>query len=443
MTVWQPTNLPQIYINQNCGSEPARDGDGSVNIDVECTAVIASRLAPTFNLLAWPLLCGDAVTVESGLLLKRRCHKNVRYFVLRGPAQISGTRSMNPFSHWANHVRQQYQLGKITLVILILLGLGGIGAITQSLLTVKGQTDYPAPGQMVSVGDHRLHIHCEGHGQPIVLLESGLSGWSQDWALVQPELARTTTVCAYDRAGYAWSDESPTARTGLLAVDDLRTLLHNANLHGRMVVVGHSLGGLLAQMLAQTHPDEVAGLVLIDALQHDQTFSMDPEAHARYSRNMDLLTNSATWLAPLGLTRLTNMPASVVLDKLPLAEQPAARALAMQSKNYRALRTEYLAVDSALDVARKLAPIPAMPIVVLSTNAQSEFPPGWETEYMRQHWIDGQRALARETGSQQVVVAEAGHYLQLERPKLVIDSVLTVLHQVRNASKNPVTQDGN
>jgi hypothetical protein len=111
----------------------------------------------------------------------------------------------------------------------------------------------------------------------------------------------------------------------------------------------------------------------------------------------DLLTGSATWLAPLGLTRLAGMPASVVLDKLPASEQAAARGLAMQSKNYRALYTEYMGIDPALAVARSLPPVPAVPTVVLSTNALSEFPPGWELDYMRQHWIAGQRALARET----------------------------------------------
>jgi pimeloyl-ACP methyl ester carboxylesterase len=325
--------------------------------------------------------------------------------------------------------------GAIGLALLALLGLGAGGAMTQSVLTDQARTQYPPPGKMVTVGDHRLHLNCQGQGEPLVLLESGLSGWSQDWALVQPQLAQHTTVCSYDRAGYAWSDEAPSARTGLLAVEDLRTLLRNANLHGPLVVVGHSWGGMLAQMLAQSHPDEVAGLVLVDALHHDQTASMDPAAHARYSRNMALLTGSATWLAPLGLTRLANMPASVVLDKLPAAEQPAARALAVQSQNYRTLYSEYLGIDPALEVARQLPPVPRVPTIVLSTNALSEFPPGWEREDMRQHWIAGQKLLAKELGAKHVVVPDAGHYLHLERGALVLASVEEVLQQARAAKK--------
>lgn len=327
-----------------------------------------------------------------------------------------------------NHPLRRFVHGAIGLGLLLLLG---AGAITQSLLTQQERAKHPAPGQRVSVGTHHLHLHCQGSGRPLVLLESGLSGWSQDWALVQPALARHTQVCSYDRAGYAWSDEAPQPHTGLAAVQDLRTLLRNASVQGPIVVVGHSWGGMLAQLLAQTHPDEVAGLVLVDALHRDQTASMDPAAHARFDRHMQLLSGSATWLAPFGLTRLAGMPASVVLDKLPASEQAAARGMAMQSKNYRALYTEYLGIDPALEVARSLPSVARMPTIILSTNALSEFPPGWDRDDMRQHWIAGQRALARDTGAKHVVVADAGHYLQLERPELVIASVLEVLKQVQ------------
>lgn len=338
---------------------------------------------------------------------------------------------MKNLKKFNNMGRRRLMGGVVGLGLVALLG---AGALTQSALTSHERTLHAPPGKLVSVGTHRLHLNCQGSGQPLVLLESGLSGWSQDWALVQPELAKLTTVCSYDRAGYAWSDDAPESRTGLLAVQDLRTMLRAAGLQGPMVVVGHSWGGMLAQMLAQTNSEEVAGLVLVDALHHDQTASMDPDVHARYSRNMRFLTGSATWLAPLGLTRLAGMPASVVLDKLPASEQVSARALAMQSKNYRALYTEYMGIDPALAVARSLPPVPAVPTIVLSTHALSEFPPGWELDYMRQHWIAGQRALARETAAKHVVVADAGHYLQLERAELVIASVQEVLQKVRLTS---------
>lgn len=318
--------------------------------------------------------------------------------------------------------------GSIALIVAALLG---TSAAAQAWLTARAQV--PPPGKLVSVGDHRLHLNCQGSGTPVIVLESGLSGWSQDWSRVQPELARQTTVCSYDRAGYAWSDEAPAPRSGMETMEDLRVLLRNAGVPGGpRVLVGHSWGGLLVQLYAQRHPDEVAGLVLVDALQHDMYASMDPDARAGYQRNMALLTGSATWLAPLGLARLANQPASVVLDKLPQSERQRARGFAMQGKNYRALYHEYLSIDAALDAARGLPPLKRMPVIVLSTNDLSEFPPGWERADMRRHWIAGQRLLASETGAEQHIVADgAGHYLHLERPALVLDAIRTVWRQAR------------
>ncbi|MBK6294307.1 MAG: hypothetical protein IPF55_08265 [Rhodoferax sp.] len=95
--------------------------------------------------------------------------------------------------------------------------------------------------------------------------------------------------------------------------------------------------------------------------------------------------------------------------------------MAMQSKNYRALYTEYMGIDPALAVARAAAGL---------CEHQRLFR-RVESDYMRQHWINGQRLLARQTGARHEVVADAGHYLQLERPELVTASVQEVLQDVR------------
>ena len=70
----------------------------------------------------------------------------------------------------------------------------------------------PAPGLMVLVGEHRLHLNCAGQGEPAVVMDAGLGGTSLDWVRVQPELARYTRVCTYDRAGYGWSEPGPLPR---------------------------------------------------------------------------------------------------------------------------------------------------------------------------------------------------------------------------------------
>jgi pimeloyl-ACP methyl ester carboxylesterase len=84
---------------------------------------------------------------------------------------------------------------------------------------------WPAPGHLVSIGEHRLHLHCKGQGGPTLVLEAGMAGWSQDWAFVHDGLAQAGQVCSYDWAGYGWSDAAATPRNGMDAVDDLRRAL--------------------------------------------------------------------------------------------------------------------------------------------------------------------------------------------------------------------------
>ena len=92
--------------------------------------------------------------------------------------------------------------------------LATVGALYQIVGMVLDRAQYPPPGQMVDVGGHRLHVHCIGTGSPTVVLEAAAPGWSLYWSLVQPEVAKVTRVCAYDRAGLGWSERGPLPRTG-------------------------------------------------------------------------------------------------------------------------------------------------------------------------------------------------------------------------------------
>ena len=147
--------------------------------------------------------------------------------------------------------------------LLVILGL--VGASYEVIAAAGDARRYPAPGQLVDVGGYRLHIQCVGAGSPTVVLDAGLSGSSLDWSLVQSELGSTTRVCAYDRAGMGWSDTGPQPRTPRQIADELHTLLTNAGIAEPYVLVGHSLAGKNVRLFTIMHPDQVAGMVLIDA----------------------------------------------------------------------------------------------------------------------------------------------------------------------------------
>jgi pimeloyl-ACP methyl ester carboxylesterase len=132
-------------------------------------------------------------------------------------------------------------------------------------LHASGDQSVPAaPGRLVDVGGRKLHFYCTGQGGPTVILEAGAGSFSIDWALVQPEVAKTTRVCSYDRAGYGWSDPGPKEDTVEQVVHDLETALKNVGEHPPYVLVGQSLGGLFARWYQHEHPDQVVGMVLVD-----------------------------------------------------------------------------------------------------------------------------------------------------------------------------------
>lgn len=121
------------------------------------------------------------------------------------------------------------------------------------------------PGKLYSVGTHRLHLFCKGHGQPAVIFESGLGGIGLEWMEVLDRVATQARACYYDRAGYGWSEPGPLPRTAAREATELLHLIEVAPLRGPVVLVAHSFGGYVAQIFARRHPERIAGLVLVDS----------------------------------------------------------------------------------------------------------------------------------------------------------------------------------
>lgn len=148
-----------------------------------------------------------------------------------------------------------YALGGLVL-------LAGGAAFCQGVAAARDRKKYPAPGRLVDVGGYRLHINCTGvkDGRaPAVILEAAAASWSAFWCLVQPEIARITRVCSYDRAGLGWSDPGPSPRTSQQIADELHRLLTSAAIEPPYILVGHSLGGYHTRLFASRFSEEVAG----------------------------------------------------------------------------------------------------------------------------------------------------------------------------------------
>jgi pimeloyl-ACP methyl ester carboxylesterase len=163
--------------------------------------------------------------------------------------------------------------GGLFLGFAVLVGAIGIAGVRyQASATRRDAARFPAPGRMVDVGGYRLHMQVKGEaaGGPTIVLEAGLDSFSTNWYWVQTALASTMRVVAYDRAGLGWSDDGVPPRDAYRSAADLHTALHQAGISGPYVLAGHSYGGLVVRAFADQYPDEVVGLVLVDASHHDQ-----------------------------------------------------------------------------------------------------------------------------------------------------------------------------
>nr|NGX52302.1 putative aminoacrylate hydrolase RutD [Candidatus Anoxychlamydiales bacterium] len=139
----------------------------------------------------------------------------------------------------------------------------------QKMATIIDDYRYRPIGKLVDVEGYQLHIHSTGEGGPAVVLDAGLSGTSLGWSLVQSEVSKFTQVCSYDRAGYAWSDESLSKRTSKNLAKELHVLLHKANISSPYILVGHSFGGCNMLMFADMYPEETLGIVLVDSVHEE------------------------------------------------------------------------------------------------------------------------------------------------------------------------------
>ena len=246
----------------------------------------------------------------------------------------------------------------------------GLGALVQAVAADRDHQAFPPPGQLVDVGGYHLHLHVLGepHDRPTIILEAGLDSFSTNWYWVQTDLATSTRVVAYDRAGLGWSDVGAGPRDARQSATELHAALHASGTEGPYVLAGHSYGGLVSRMFADLYPDEVVGLVLVDASHPDQWAhipeSLDGKLTATSNR---LLSNFAT----IGFLRMFDLVTPQVATGLPEHEYAVMRAnFALPQAS--AIGADILTVwDSRtraqVDAAR---PLGDLPLAVLSVTEQ-------------------------------------------------------------------------
>lgn len=296
-------------------------------------------------------------------------------------------------NRWLNKLKRFF-MG--LLVFLFVLSITGM--IYQTAASETDKKNFPPPGNLIDVGGFKMHIDCVGEGSPTVILDAMSGGGSPYWGWVQPEIAKETRVCVYDRAGFYWSESDPEPQSLSRTARNLHALLVNANIPGPYVLVGHSIGGLYVRKFAEDYPDQVAGLVLLDA--------GDPEQFKQYP---DLLTEGDGFLRIIPVLRALNHVGASHLffafggemdfSELSEPQKSQVKAFWASTRYYDALAVELRADHGIWTDALELSGLGDLPLIVISRGINLDH-----------EWAKYQNDLTSlSTNSQHITINGANH----------------------------------
>lgn len=346
------------------------------------------------------------------------------------------------------------------IVLGIVIAIVVYGSFYQARSTANDLKAHPAPGRLVNVNGLKYHLHCMGAGSPAVVLEAGLGESSLSWYPVQAEIAKTTRVCAYDRAGLGWSEGADDPMSPEQVAENLHTLLQNAGIEPPFILVGHSRGGLFCRSFYHQFPEEVKGMILVDSV-HDNAAARElPYARWGYFKQKIQIV-IALPLSEIGFIRMMGW-ADADRHPSPLPTDIVAAKTAVQNRTAtaRAVVNEITVMRKSLDPA---TPPPAslgtLPLVVLTSGRRTNI------ELAKREAIDSNRSIenaialaqteqvlqqelaALSSNNRHIIAERSGHFIMYDQPDLVIDAVTGMLKklggnksEVHNTSLHPTPQ---
>ena len=260
----------------------------------------------------------------------------------------------------------RFILGVVGFIVVVIFA----GCAYQTISEWNDARAFPPPGQLIDVGGHKLHLYCIGEGAPTVILDAAFPAQVSNWVWVQPQIAKTTRVCAYDRAGHGWSDLGAEPRDAKQHARELKTLLEKANVPGPFVLVGHSLGGLYVREFADMFPEQVAGMVLLEGTHPDAWKRQNlPEGVGADASQL----NMAPTLARVGIFRAGLFPVPPADPALPPQQRAEEQAYFNSTKYFENLRAVNNSFSAALQQVRETKSLDNKPLAIVVGTASENF----------------------------------------------------------------------
>jgi pimeloyl-ACP methyl ester carboxylesterase len=318
-------------------------------------------------------------------------------------------------------------------LLLLAVVLATVGVLYENISEARDRRFNPMPGQLIDVGSYKMHIYCSGQGTPAVILDSGLGNSYAPWHKVQPQISQFVRVCSYDRAGVGYSDSSPHRRTSKDIAEELHTLLHTAGVPSPVVLVGHSMGGFDVRLYASLYRDEVAGMVLVDASHPEQEQRFPPalkDMDAGWLRELEFME----FTMPFGIPRLLGFCGDDVIIRAAECNFHSGREIVAEWKTFSESAAQTAATGSLGDI----------PLVVLSHDPEGPSDPDLPADQVKptnDAFGQMQDELSHlSTRGTRTIAKNSSHFIQGERPDLVIEAVRNVVDQVRQIQSGPGTR---
>jgi pimeloyl-ACP methyl ester carboxylesterase len=313
-------------------------------------------------------------------------------------------------------------------VIILSISLVIIGFAFERISRFNSNNKYHPDGEYADLGDHKLHFVKKGKGSPTVIFESGLDpGGHLPWFKVQKEISRYTTTISYDRAGVLWSDRGNGPKTGKAIAKELFDLLEKTNCPKPYIVVGHSLAGLFLRNFIAENKTDISGVIFVDV--------SHPEQNIRRPKSLESLskfpsTNLIKFANAIGLLRLfysNTYPNTSKNDSINLIVRT------LFNKGISTYIEEQNAIGHLLEESKKIDSFDSIPLKVITGISQDKYL-DIKDQKLRNEFLEFKISLQKDLlnlskNSELIIAPKSGHYVQLEQPDIVINTIKKMLEK--------------